>query len=94
VFSTSEGKNGGGVRLSVLGERESSLYVSNSEDLFAYLAKYVAKEGGDLHFGGSLGGVNFSEFLKSQMPTEGKEIVESARVDWRLFHMNNKRRKR
>lgn len=75
-------------------EPESSPYVPSSEDLFAYLAKYVAKEGGDLHFGGTLGGVNFSEFLKSQMPTEGKEIVESARVDWRLFHMNNKRRKR
>ena len=63
-------------------------------DLFMYVAKYMTKQGGDLHFGGTLAGVNFSEFIKSRKAYGRKEIVLSANLDWRLFHLNNPRRKK
>jgi hypothetical protein len=63
-------------------------------DPFIYLAKYVTKQGGDLHFGGTLAGVNFSEFIKSRKAYGRKEIVASANLGWQLFHMNNPRRKK
>jgi hypothetical protein len=63
-------------------------------DPFGYVAKYVSKQGGDFHFGGSLGGVNFSEFVKSRNAYGRKDIVRSANLNWELFHLNNPRRKR
>jgi hypothetical protein len=63
-------------------------------DPCGYVAKYVTKRGGDLHFGGTLSGVNFSESVKSRRPIGRKEIAVSANLDWRFFHMNHKRRKR
>ncbi len=68
--------------------------MSKKGDPYRYLAKYVCKEGGDLHFGGTLEGVNFSEFIKSRKAYGRKEVVVSANLDWRLFHLNNPRRKR
>lgn len=63
-------------------------------DPFYYVAKYVAKRGGDLHFGGTLEGVNFSDHIKSRKAYGRKEIAVSVNLDWRLFHLNNPRRKK
>lgn len=68
--------------------------MSKKDDPYIYLAKYVAKQGGDLHFGGTLQNVNFSEFRKSLRRIGRKEIVRSPDLDWRLFHLNNPERKR
>ena len=65
-----------------------------SHDPFSYLAKYVAKQGGDLWLGGTLAGVNFSQFVKSRKPIGKREIVQSPNMPWQIFHMNYKRRKR
>jgi hypothetical protein len=67
--------------------------MGKKDDPFAYVAKYVTKQGGDLHFGGTLQNVNFSEFRKS-LRRHGTEIVQSPNLNWRLFHLNNKGRKR
>lgn len=63
-------------------------------DPFSYVAKYVTKQSGDFHFGGSLGGVNFSEFVKSRNAYGRRDIVRSANLNWELFHLNNPRRKK
>jgi hypothetical protein len=63
-------------------------------DPFIYLAKYVTKQGGGLHFGGTHAGVKFSEFIKSRKAIGRKEIVVSANLDWQLFHLNDPRRKK
>jgi hypothetical protein len=63
-------------------------------DPFIYLAKYVTKQGGELHFGGTLAGVNFSEFVKSRNAYGRKEIVTSANMGRPFFHLNNPRRKK
>lgn len=63
-------------------------------DPYEYLAKYVAKQGGDLHFGGTLKNVNFSDFRKSLGRIGRNEIVRSPAMEWRLFHLNNPKRKR
>jgi hypothetical protein len=68
--------------------------MSKKDDPCSYVAKYVTKRGGDLHFGGTLWGVNFSDFAKSRRPIGRKDIVVSANLDRRLFHMNHKGRKR
>jgi len=68
--------------------------MAKSGDPFTYVAKYVAKQGGDLHFGGTLQGVNFSEFRKTLRQLGRKEVVRSVNLDWRFFHMNNPRRKK
>jgi hypothetical protein len=61
---------------------------------FGYLAKYVTKKGGDLHFGGTLKNVNFSDFRKSIRRHGRKDIVHSANLGWRFFHLNDPRRKK
>jgi hypothetical protein len=63
-------------------------------DPFDYVAKYVVKQGGDLHFGGTLKNVNFSEFLKSRKHYGRKDVAKSAHLGWRFFHLNDPRRKR
>jgi hypothetical protein len=68
--------------------------MSKRNDPFTYVAKYVAKEGGDLHFGGTLQHVNFSDFRKSLRRHGRKEVVHSANLDWRFFHLNDPRRKK
>lgn len=68
--------------------------MSKQNDPFGYVAKYVAKQGGDLHFGGTLKDVNFSDFRKSIRWFGRKDIVRSANLGWRFFHLNNPRRKR
>lgn len=68
--------------------------MSKKNDPFGYLAKYVTKKGGDLHFGGMLKNVNFSDFRKSLPRHGGKDIVRSANLDWRYFHLNHPRRKK
>lgn len=64
------------------------------DDPYSYVAKYVAKRGGDLHFGGTLKNVNFSEFRKSHRRIGRREIVRSPDLNWRFFHLNNPERKR
>lgn len=64
------------------------------QDPFSYVAKYVTKENGDLHFGGTLSGVNFSKSVKSRKRCGRKEVVVSANLSSRLFHMGDPRRKR
>jgi hypothetical protein len=68
--------------------------MGKKEDPCRYVAKYVTKHGGDLHFGGTLGTVNFSEFRKSLSQLGRKQIVHSANLNWRFFHLNNPRRKK
>jgi hypothetical protein len=86
--------NGGGELSCVSGGTGSSPFMANKGDPFSYVAKYVTKQGGDLHFGGTLQNVNFSEFTKSRNAYGRKQVVRSANVDSRLFHMNNPRRKK
>jgi hypothetical protein len=64
------------------------------DDPFGYVAKYVSKRGGDLHFGGTLANVNFSDFRKSLKRHGGEDIVRSVNLDWRFFHLNDPRRKK
>jgi hypothetical protein len=64
------------------------------DDLCVYVAKYVTKQGGDLHFGGTLQDVNFSEFLKSRSHCGRKLVVQSADLNWEHFHLNDPRRKK
>jgi len=80
--------------LSDLAGVELSLSMSRNKDPYAYVAKYVTKQEGDLHFGGTLANVNFSEYCKSLRPVGRKEIVPSPDMDWRFFHMNYTERKR
>jgi len=87
-------KGGGKEPLTVLVEAGSSQYMAEKRDPFAYVAKYITKQKGDLHFGGTLQDVNFSEFLKSLKAYGRKEIVKSPDLDSRFFHMNNPRRKK
>lgn len=68
--------------------------MSKENDPFSYVAKYVTKRGGDLHFGGTLENVNFSVFRKSCRKYSGKEIVQSAHLNWPFFHLNDPRRKK
>ena len=68
--------------------------MAKAKDPFSYLAKYITKQGGELHFGGTLSSVNFSQVKKSNKPTGKIEAVISAQLPWQLFHMNYKRRKR
>jgi hypothetical protein len=68
--------------------------MAKHKDPFTYLAKYVTKQGGELSFGGTLLGVNFSQIKKSNKPTGKREVVTSVKLPWQLFHMNYKRRKR
>ena len=63
-------------------------------DAFTYVAKYVMKQGGGIHFGGTLKNVNFSEFRASLARYGRREIVHSDDLDWRFFHLNNPRRKK
>jgi hypothetical protein len=75
-------------------EQESSPFVAKHGDPFCYLAKYVTKQGGELWFGGTLSGVNFSEITKSGEPVGKMEIAKSCELPWQMFHMNYKGRKR
>jgi hypothetical protein len=85
----------GGKRLSCgLDEAESSPYMALRRDPCEYLAKYVTKQGGDIHFGGTFSGVNFSEFRKSHNAYGRLEIVRSSNLSRHFFHMNNPRRKK
>lgn len=68
--------------------------MSRKVDPYGYVAKYVAKRGGDLHFGGTLKDVNFSEYRKSLRRIGRKEIVRSPDMNWRFFHLNDPERKR
>jgi len=68
--------------------------MSKNGDPFGYLAKYVTKRGGDLHFGGTLQNVNFSVFRKSIRRVGRKTTVQSADLGWRFFHLNDPRRKK
>jgi hypothetical protein len=68
--------------------------MSKREDPFTYVAKYVAKQGGDLHFGGTLQSVNFSAFRKSFRRHGRSVVVQSANLGWRFFHLNDPRRKK
>ncbi len=68
--------------------------MSKKGDPFSYLAKYVAKQGGDLHFGGTLQNVNFSEYRKSHGPLGRTQIVNSANLSRSFFHLNFPRRKK
>jgi len=68
--------------------------MSRKDDPFGYVAKYVTKNGGDLHFGGTLQNVNFSDFRKSLRRLSRKDIVQSANLGWRFFHLNDPRRKK
>ena len=94
VSSIFEDGNGGSVLLGDLDEAELSRSMSKRGDPFTYVAKYIAKQGGELHFGGTLEGVNFSEFIKSRNPYGRKEIVTSASMGRTFFHLNNPRRKK
>lgn len=67
--------------------------MSKKGDPYLYVAKYVSKQGGDLHFGGTLGNVNFSEFRKS-LAKRGTDVVRSASMSRVHFHLNNPRRKK
>ena len=64
------------------------------DDPYGYVAKYVTKQGGDLHFGGTLAGVNFSDFRKTVRNIGRTEIVRSANLRRMYFHLNYPRRKR
>jgi len=68
--------------------------MSKKKDARDYCAKYVCKKGGDLHFGGTFNGVNFSKPTNSIQPFGKKDTTVSANLDWRLFHMSDPRRKR
>ena len=68
--------------------------MAKQSDPFVYLSKYVTKRGGDLHFGGTLDGVNFSEHCKSLRRIGREEIVKSPDLNSAFFHMNNPRRKK
>ena len=68
--------------------------MGKKDDPFGYVAKYVTKKGGDLHFGGTLGNVNFSVFRKSLRQHGGRDVVQSARLGWQFFHLSNPRRKK
>jgi hypothetical protein len=92
-FNTFDGKSTGNAHLGASAEAESSRSM-RSKDAFTYVAKYVSKQGGDLHFGGTLSTVNFSEFRKSRRPYGRKQIVASPNLDWKFFHLNNPRRKK
>jgi|GEM_PF-3903586 len=68
--------------------------MSRRNDPFGYVAKYVSKQGGDLHYGGTLENVNFSEFRKSRHKVGHKDIVRSANLSKRFFHLTYPRRKK
>jgi hypothetical protein len=68
--------------------------MGKKDNPFAYVAKYVTKQGGDLHFSGTLQNVNFSEFRKSHRRCGRKLVVRSADLNWKLFHSNDPRRKK
>ncbi len=68
--------------------------MSKPPDPFAYVAKYVAKQGGDIHFGRTLKNVNFSEFRKSVRRHGRRDVVHSANLGWQFFHLNDPRRKK
>jgi hypothetical protein len=93
-FSKSGAKSGGKKHSSGLDEAESSRYMASRRDPCEYLAKYVSKQGGDIHFGGTFHGVNFSEFRKSRNAYGRREIVRSSNLSRHFFHMNNPRRKK
>jgi hypothetical protein len=93
-FSRSDARSGGKKLLSGSDEAESSRYMASRRDPCEYLAKYVTKQGGDIHFGGTFNGVNFSEFRKSRNAYGRREIVHSPNLPRHFFHMNNPRRKK
>jgi hypothetical protein len=93
-WNISAGENGGKELSSVLVEAESSQSMSKRRDAFSYAAKYVMKQGAETHFGGTLSNVNFSEFRKSRNAYGRRDIVPSANLNWKLFHLNNPRRKK
>jgi hypothetical protein len=68
--------------------------MSKNGDPYGYVAKYVAKQGGELHFFGTLQHVNFSDFRKSLRRRGRIDTVHSANLGWQFFHMNNPRRKK
>jgi hypothetical protein len=68
--------------------------MAKGQDPFTYLAKYVSKQGGDLHLGGTLEGVNFSEFLKSRQPYGRKTTAISANLPRGFFHVSDPRIRR
>jgi len=68
--------------------------MSKKQNAFDYVAKYVTKQGGGLHFGGTLQNVNFSEFRKSRQKLGRTEIVASANLSGAFFHLNFPRRKK
>jgi hypothetical protein len=59
-----------------------------------YVAKYASKQGGGLHFGGTIGVVNFSEVVASRLPYGRKVVAESVQVQYGFFHMRDKRIRR
>jgi hypothetical protein len=68
--------------------------MSKKADPCGYVAKYVTKQSADLHFGGTLANVNFSEFRKSLKKLGRTDIVQSASLPRVYFHLNNPRRKK
>ena len=64
-----------------------------NNDPFGYVAKYVTKQGGDLHFGGTLQSVNFSDYRKSHRQRGYTQVV-SANLSRPFFHLNFPRRKK
>jgi hypothetical protein len=86
--------NGGAAHLFALVETESSQSMTKKPDPFAYVAKYVVKQGGDLHFGGTLEHVNFSKFRESLANCGGTEIVRSPDLSRNFFHLSDPRRKK
>jgi hypothetical protein len=87
-------ENGGNEHFFVLAAPESSQSMSKRNDPVGYVAKYVNKPGGGLHFGGTIGGVNFSKIIKSVRPYGRKKIAVSANLEHGFFHMNDPRVRR
>lgn len=68
--------------------------MSRRIDPVRYVAKYANKQGGGLHFGGTIGGVNFSNIIKSLRPYGRKTVAYSANLKHGFFHMKNPRVRR
>jgi hypothetical protein len=68
--------------------------MSKRFDPVRYVAKYAAKQGGGLHFGGTIGGVNFSNVTTSLRPYGRATIAISANLNSVFFHMKDPRVRR
>jgi hypothetical protein len=69
--------------------------MSKKNDPVGYIAKYVNKQRGGLHFGGTIDGVNFSEDIRSRLRRgKPRDVTVSDNLSHDFFHLREPRVRR